>query len=486
MLSHNNPLDSKNNIEGKDNSNSLEFLQNGISISDINCETKQVTNEFTEIRQRNANPFPIEVFPESIQQIILATNKTLNFPIDFTGASLLYAASVAIGNTHRIEFKKDFQPSAVIYLALVARSGINKSHPLSWAIKPILNHDSKSFYLYEQQLKEFERIINLSKKDKEEHGIDELMRPVHRKFLLTDFTPEALAQVHKFNKRGIGVHIDELAGWFKNFNRYSKGSEQEFWLSQWSGKAINIDRKTCEPIYIPLPFISVAGTIQTSILNELAKNSRSQNGFVDRLLFVILENIQKESWSEEDLPSGISENWESIISKLLNLVVTYDETQNPSPEILKITADAKKKLIEWQKENTNHCNEAETDALSGIYSKMDIYVLRLALILELIRYACNESDKKAVGILAMEGAIKLVEYFKQSAKKVQSILSPLNILPEILPENKMNVYLELPDIFTTQEGLKISEGMMSVRAFMDWLKNKIYFTRLAHGKYKKN
>src|SRR5690606_26474477 len=49
------------------------------------------------------NPFPVEVFPKPIQEIITATNESLNFPIDFIGASILYAVSVSIGNTHRVE-----------------------------------------------------------------------------------------------------------------------------------------------------------------------------------------------------------------------------------------------------------------------------------------------------------------------------------------------------------------------------------------------
>ena len=102
----------------------------------------------------------------------------------------------------------------------------------------------------------------------------------------------------------------------------------EFWLSQWSGKPINIDRKTGEPVFIPLPFISVAGTIQKGILNELAKDSRTQNGFIDRILFVIPENIQKEYWSETDLPPVVSENWKSIISSLLNMSVINDVPTN--------------------------------------------------------------------------------------------------------------------------------------------------------------
>ena len=80
--------------------------------------------------------------------------------------------------------------------------------------------------------------------------------------------------------------------WFKNFNRYNKGSEEQFWLSVWSGKAIRINRKTTEPTYITKPFISVIGTIQPGVLNDLADN-RTENGFLDRLLFVAPENLTK-------------------------------------------------------------------------------------------------------------------------------------------------------------------------------------------------
>jgi len=56
------------------------------------------------------NPFPVEVFPEPIQEIIAATNESLNFPIDFIGASILYAVSVSIGNTHRVEMYPSEEP----------------------------------------------------------------------------------------------------------------------------------------------------------------------------------------------------------------------------------------------------------------------------------------------------------------------------------------------------------------------------------------
>jgi len=444
-----------------------------------------ILQQGNEIQERKTNRFPVDVFPLPIQQVITATNENLNFPIDFIGASLLYAISVAVGNTHSVEVKKGFQQSAVLYLAIVGRAGTTKSHPLSFALQPIVEQDKRMYRQYEQQRQEYELAINLSKKEREQQAIDEPTKPVWQKFLLSDFTPEALAEVHKFNKRGIGVYVDELAGWFKNFNRYNKGSEMEFWLSQWSGKPINIDRKTGEPVFIPLPFISVAGTIQKGILNELAKDSRTQNGFIDRILFVIPDNIKKECWSETDLPPVVSENWERIISNLLSLSVTNDDTLNPNPEVLKFTPEAKKVLFEWQKKNTDQCNEAENEAVSGIFSKMDMYVLRLALILEMMRFACNESDKQAVSIEAVKGAVKLVEYFKSSAVKVNSILSNASPLDKH-PADKQALYNALPDTFTTEIGIHIAEGLaVAERTFKYFLNEKELFTRISRGEYQK-
>ena len=463
----------------------FEFDKYGIGVEDIKTEAEQLLKQGKEIQERKTNRFPVEVFPLPVQQVITATNENLNFPIDFIGASLLYAASVAVGNTHSVEVKKGFQQSAVLYIAIVARAGTTKSHPLSFAVQPIIEQDKRTYRQYEQQRQEYEQASRLSKKERQDQAIDEPIKPVWQKFLLSDFTPEALAEVHKFNKRGIGVYVDELAGWFKNFNRYNKGSEMEFWLSQWSGKPINIDRKTGEPVFIPLPFISVAGTIQKGILNELAKDSRTQNGFIDRILFVIPDKIQKEYWSETDLAPVVSENWERIVSNLLSLSVSNDDTLNPRPEVLKFTPEAKKILFEWQKANTDQSNKAESEALSGIFSKMDMYVLRLALILEMLRYACNESDKQAVSIEAVQGAVKLVEYFKNSAVKVNSILTNTSPLDKH-PADKQALYKALPDTFTTETGLQIAEGLgVAERTFKYFLNEKELFIRISRGEYEK-
>ncbi|MCD4697862.1 MAG: DUF3987 domain-containing protein [Bacteroidales bacterium] len=436
-------------------------------------------------KKAKQNPFPVEVFPKAVQEIITATNESLKFPIDFIGASILYAVSVSIGNTHKVEIMKGWQENAVLYLAIVGRPGTNKSHPLTFALQPIVEQDKQTYRQYEKQRQEYETIVNLTKKERKQQGYDEPVKPAWQKYLVSDFTPEALTDVHKFNKRGIGVYVDELAGWFKNFNRYNKGSEQEFWLSNWSGKPVNIDRKTGEPVFIPLPFISVIGTIQNRVLKDLAKDNRTENGFIDRILFVIPENLKKNYWSETEINPVFIENWQNIISNLLSLSIQNDETQNPQPKILLFTNEAKKILFKWQREITDINNKAENEAISGIYAKMEVYVIRLALILEMMRFACGESDKQAVSVESIQGAIKLTEYFANSAIKVHSIVSNTNPLDK-LPTDKQTLYIALPDTFTTSEGVQVAESMgMAERTFKYFINNRDLFTNPKRGEYEK-
>lgn len=450
-----------------------------------------IQNHFEELqktaeaeRKAKQNPFPVEVFPEPIQEIITATNESLNFPIDFIGASILYAVSVAIGNTYRAEIMKGYEQNAVLYLAIVGRPGTNKTHPLKWAIKPIEQRDNLKFQKYQKEKQEYETIVSLTKKEREQQGYSEPIKPTWEQLLITDFTPEALVSVHSYNKRGLGVNVDELASWFKNFNRYNKGSEQEFWLSVWSGNTVKVNRKTSDQYNIPLPFISVAGTIQPGVLNELA-NNRTENGFLDRLLFVVPDNLKKEYWSETELPPLIVENWQIIISNLLNLPLTLDENNIPQPVILRFTPEAKQLLFEWQRELTDQSNKPENEAMSGINAKIEMYAVRLALILQMTWNACEGSDIEAIEMKAVQGALKLVEYFKKTAIKVHSIVNNANPLDK-LPTDKQTLYNTLPEIFTTNEGLKIAESMgVAKRTFKRFLNNKELFKWIRQGEYEK-
>jgi Protein of unknown function (DUF3987) len=208
--------------------------------------------------------FPVQVFPETVQQIICAARQSLSMPADFLSGAFLFAASIGTGNTHRVLIKRNWTEGAVLYLALVGKAGTNKSHPISFALSPFFEHDKKAYQDYKVASEQFAENTSLTKTERQP-----VAKPVLHKFLVSDFTPEALAEVHAQNPRGIGVYADELISWIKNFNRYAKGSEEQFWLSNWSGKPVISDRKSSK-CFIDLPFISVIGSLQNAMLEEMA------------------------------------------------------------------------------------------------------------------------------------------------------------------------------------------------------------------------
>ncbi len=122
-------------------------------------------------------------------------------------------------------------------------------------------------------------------------------------FCLLHWSADRVSYIHAQNRRGLCLWSDEISARFKNFNRYNNGSEEQFWLSVFSCKPVISDRKNAKSsVFITRPFIPVIGTIQKNILNDLAKDDRSSNGFIDRILFVMPQIQRKARWNDKDAP----------------------------------------------------------------------------------------------------------------------------------------------------------------------------------------
>ncbi len=457
-----------------------------ISSSEILSEVKKVLSKNHVPILDKIPLFPYEVFPASIQDLICEANACLNFPIDFLGLSILFTVSIAIGNSYRVEVKKEWYEIPVFFFANVGKPNTNKSHPLSFALRPIFERDREFFRKYEMQLNEYNKYMALTKKERKEQNADSISKPTVQKIIVSDFTPEALAEVHKFNPRGLGVYVDELSVWFKNFNRYHKGSAQEFWLSSWSGKPIYIDRKNGSPIYISSPFISVVGNIPTRTLHELASENRAQNGFIDRILFAFPQGVQKPYWSEREINPIKVSAWNKVVSVLLEESPHFDvETGILIPKILKLSSDGQVEFMKWFNANTDLCNLIEDEMLSSILGKFDIHALRLSLLLQMLKFACGEAGKDQIEVDSLAGALKLVEYFQATSNQVFNIISNRNPLDK-LTASKKKFYEELPDIFSTSEGLIIAEkNKINERTVKRFFNQKEFFRRINRGEYEK-
>ena len=435
--------------------------------------------------QSTTNAFPVHVLPDRLQRIIRELHDSNGFPVDYTAVSMMAALSVAVGNSHRVEVKRNWHESAILYIAIVGRPGACKSHPLAFAMRPLVNADWKNNLDYQKKYAEYQQAIAMSRKERVHAGFEQFPKePKRLRYLVSDVTQEGLSAIHSHNPRGLCLWVDELSAWFKNFTRYNNGSEEQFWLSVFSAKTTISDRKNAKSsIFIKRPYISVIGTIQKKILSELAKGERSSNGFIDRILFVMPNLQQKARWNDKELPENIEQEWNGIIGKLIQQEYALNEFGEIEPQILLFTEDAKRRLYEWQHHFSELCDRETNDTIVSIYCKLEIYIIRFCLIIQLARWTCGECDKTCIDLLTVERAIKLTEYFKESALNVQ------NVLNENTHNSQQQTIVNLlPPSFTTAQAIQIAEqNGMKERTFQRFLNDNIgtLFRKEKHGEYSK-
>ena len=97
--------------------------------------------------------------------------------------------------------------------------------------------------------------------------------------------------------------------------------------------------------------------------------------------------------------------------------------------------------------------------------------------------ALRECGKDQVDTETVQRAILLTEYFKQTATRVQNLINKT-----ALTVQQQSVLFQLPELFTTAQGIEIaaSQGMKE-RAFKEFLNKHTgsLFQKDRHGEYRK-
>lgn len=425
------------------------------------------------------NQFPLEIFPANIMEFVDEANKCYGYNKDFFASAILTAVSTAIGRSVIIRFNNDFMVSVLLYIVIVGKPNTGKTHPLKLALEPIIKRDSELYENYKKELAEYHQ----AKKD--DKSLD-VPAPVFMKTIIKDFTIEALCSQLKNNPRGTLLYMDEIMGWIRNMGKYTGGSDIAFYLSLWSEEDISVDRKTTDNLRISKPFLSIIGGIQTGILSELMTKDLLHQGFLDRILFVMPQELKALEWTEMSVNTELKDFYFQFIKKLFDIPVETVGGDIVST-ILDFSNEAKEYLISWR--NTTHktaLQENENEYYVGAYGKMDIYVLRFSLILQMMYYAAGEEDMDKVGLRAVKGAICLADYFMQESKKVFDLVFVKDVRQE-MNEQKRKFYDALPETFKLQDGIKIGTEMgltfNVARQFI--MRNKAYFDKPSKGVYKK-
>ncbi len=448
----------------------LETLNSEI----LNLKEQAKTIEL--IPEKNSSRlFPVDIFPKPIQDIIHLAKEYYLYHSDYSSASILYTVSVIIGNKIKV-ISKERHISPNVFIAIVGEPGSNKTAPLNFFLKPIIDKQKE---LYKGYLTEKENYKN----EQRENPDTEKNEPILKQYLLQDFTTETVSDVLLNNPTGIGVYSNELSTWLNSFEKYKNNSDIDFWLNAFDQTPIYRNRKTSDPKQIADPYISVGGTIQPVVLKGYIKNKKFiETGLLDRMLIFWPENVKAEYWKDMKTSSEVLDTWKGIVDGMFSI-----DFSNEIP----FTQEAEKIFIDWFNKIQEKINNTDDEVLKQIYPKLQLYLPRIVLLLEVLHFYTweftegNQQGINAITAKTVKGAIKALEYFEYTAIKTRNFVLNFDPMANLTEKHRI-VYEALPEKFQTKEGVEIANKYsMSKRTFKRFIQNTLLFKNSEHGVYEK-
>lgn len=432
-----------------------------------------------EAERISATGLPLDIFPSSVQKIILDVAKYENFNVEYSACAVLSAVASSIGNSCRIRVRNNWTVAPNLYMMLIGRPGIGKTPPLSFFYRPIVNQDNAILEKFRKEYSAYQ--AEIASKDGASSSVE---KPQLVNTVISDFTPEAMMKAHSNNPRGIAVVVDEIKSLFNSVKRYNgKNNLIETLLTAYNGEQLKVSRKGEDiPIVIKTPCINLVGTTQTRLLPEIFGSDYVDNGFLDRFLFVqpTDQHIQKWRNNTTKLPipnSGLE--WERIVCRILELFYSVES----GPRVLELTPEAQQCFFDWYNSIVEELNSVEKDKdADGRKNKHNGKAARLALIFQVLRWATGEADMNQVDIVSLKAAIAMMEYFELNYQRVQ------NSLMEIEIGDAEDIWFSsLKDSFTTADVRKLGNDLGIARRTVFYMleraiKRKLV-ERTGHGKY---
>ncbi|MBS2100838.1 DUF3987 domain-containing protein [Carboxylicivirga linearis] len=355
----------------------------------------------SQIKRKLISKFPVEILPDFIQEAILELYENSSFNMDYISGAALSALASSIGNKFHVRKDITWSENPSLWIVMVGRNGQNKSAPQKVAYKAITNKQSELNREYEEAMNSYDPGLGDPK-------------PLKKKLYSTEPTFESLLKMHKDNPHGITIKPDEFKTFVDGLVGYNGSSRRSSYLSLWDGAPISSDRKDAESASIDKPCINIVGGIQDDVIASL-KSKDTKDGFFERMLFVVPLKMEKRFVSE----TPVNEHTISVyISKMHDFLENmlgrhnYEEI-GLSPEASRL----------FDQERNSHVEPSNKDSnVSGILSKLDRYMLRFALILEVTHCFFNSKPVKDISEDSMKRAIMLKNYFFENALKINDIM----------------------------------------------------------------
>jgi hypothetical protein len=378
-------------------------------------------------------PFPLELLPEPVRGFIRAGAAAIGCDPAFVALPTLTALASAIGNTRRIQLKKDWQEPAILWTVVLAESGAKKSPPFDLAMRPLYRRQHLAMKRYSEAMREYKQAAKKYKRDlaKWERSKSEGDPPIEpdppvcERCWVDDVTTEGLLPLLAQQWRGLLLKKDELSAWFGSFDRYQKGgkngADAARFVEMFGGRPVCIDRKTSGTLYVPRAALCVTGGIQPAIFRLAMTWELKANGLLARLL-AAMPPAKARKWSEASIDEKLLDALDRVYDRLFGLAPGVNRDGDPTPVDLPMTREGKEVWISFYNEHAEELADLTGD-LSAAWSKLEGYAARLSLVVQLVRWAADDktANPAEVDAASIRAGIGLSRWFGNETKRIYAI-----------------------------------------------------------------
>jgi hypothetical protein len=407
---------------------------------------------------------------------------------------MLTAIAYSLNNTYEVEPIKGRMIRPNLWSLYVSPSGAGKS-PLMEAITfPIKEKEKELKQQYIKQLAQFQLYSDERKKgclkDAEQDVIDEWLmdnfgckntpeEPKNLTLVIGKYTGEGMDRVlsDKYNDgKAVLLVSDEILSILKSFNQYNRGGGEEDFLKYFNYSSESIIRAdTAKQIYIREKNVSVMGCTQSDTIYDVLPPQRISNGNAFRWLYIVEDVIDVDKNAFEAMlltqpDVDVMEAYNNMIKRFLYFYNTSVQRIQ-----LKISEECIRYAANWLNEVKKTDYEIDIKTLINITSKMEDYLIKIAIVLNRSRkYLDNPDfnvDDMAIELIDMENSAKVVNYFINNTIKILNKVSDSSN-KHFKTEDEKEFYENLPDTFinTVFTGLYVSKGFGSLRTAQRRLK----------------
>lgn len=370
----------------------------------------------------NQEGLPYYIFDDTPRRLVERLADYYNCPKDYIVAGMVQVVATALGKKFRLKVGA-YSNRPNMFIAIVGRSGINKSTPLKYLMRPLYDIDNDLYQEFKEKVQEVEMRNKAIKKDNKGKPIEEqeqlMPRPLEQDIILSDTTPEKrneiLANLDETDKFLL-IYFDELPALFKQFGRYNNSSDIEDMLTFFDGSRYKITRKSSDTISIKESTMAILGTIQENVLEDtFADKSMLKNGFNQRWLFVMPERTPIPHDSLKSMDAELTEWWYTFIKQDIYLSTSRGE-MGLQPDALKRYFEYKNGLID----EMNLCPDDNEGAYrASTLAKLHILCLKWAMA---THFLTKNKDNPYISLNEIEYAIQSMQYFSSTSTKVFNLV----------------------------------------------------------------